>query len=77
MNQIGAEAIRKVAERYGKTVEEIRLEYQTIIDQAWATRNPLQKLRQRRYFPKGKPTPEEFIAVVSEIARSGQKVEWL
>lgn len=39
------------------------------IDEAWSHPTPEQKLFQELYFPNGKPTVEEFIQTVADLAR--------
>lgn len=69
LEKVGAEAIRKIAERHGKSEKVVRRELEQIIDATWASSDPEAKLMQSRLFPNGKPTPEEFIRVVSQIVR--------
>lgn len=65
LEKVGAEAIRKVAEHHGKSEKVVRRELEQIIDATWASSDPEAKLMQSRLFPKGKPTPEEFVAVIA------------
>ena len=44
-------------------------EMQKAIDMAWSHPTKEQKLFQERYFPSGKPTVEEFIKTVTNIAK--------
>ena len=41
---------------------------QAAIDTAWA--NPDGRMLQARLFPKGKPSPEEFVIVIAHYLRS-------
>lgn len=43
-------------------------EMKKAIDEAWRDPTKEQKLFQERYFPKGKPTVEEFVRTVSGLA---------
>lgn len=45
---------------------EVHKDIQTTIDAAWESTDPQVKLMQAKLFPNGKPTPEEFIAVMSK-----------
>ena len=44
-------------------------EMKKAIDEAWSNPTKEQKLFQERYFPNGKPTAEEFIKTVANIAQ--------
>ena len=61
----GMDIIRKTAEHYGVTEDEIRRGIQETIDEAWSSNVPAAKVHQQQLFPKGKPCPEEFIIVVA------------
>lgn len=54
-----------VAAREGVALEEIKKDIQEAIDAAWATQAPEAKARQHLLFPAGKPTPEEFLSVIT------------
>ena len=58
------EIIRKVAERYGVTTDEVRREMQAALDATWAGQGGSER---DRLFPNGKPSLEEF---VTTLARS-------
>lgn len=44
-------------------------EMQKAIDLAWSHPTPEEKIFQELYFPKGKPTVEEFIRKVAELSQ--------
>ena len=44
-------------------------EMQKAIDLAWSHPTEEEKIFQKLYFPNGKPTVEEFIQTVAELAR--------
>ena len=44
-------------------------EMKKAIDMAWSNPTLEQKLFQEQYFPNGKPTVEEFIQTIANIAR--------
>ncbi len=46
-----------------------RQEMKKAIDLAWANPTEEQKRFQEQYFPKGKPTVEEFIQTVAHLAK--------
>ena len=47
----------------------MKKEMKAAIDEAWSHPTPEQKLFQELYFPNGKPTVEEFIQTVADLAR--------
>ena len=59
--------IQILADRQGRTPNEIRASMQDAIDEAWRTTDPAALQEQWRRFPDGKPTPEEFIVTMSDI----------
>ncbi len=61
-------AIKKTAKNHDVSEEHVREEMQKAIDAAWDTKDELALKRQQELFPNGKPTVEEFIAVVSKKA---------
>ena len=48
-------------------------EMKKAIDLAWENPTMEQKLFQEKYFPEGKPTVEEFIRRVAELARQERR----
>lgn len=48
-------------------------EMQRVIDEAWHSENPDVIAFQKELFPAGKPTVEEFIAVVANHVKKQQK----
>ena len=48
-------------------------EMKKAIDLAWENPTMEQKLFQEKYFPEGKPTVEEFIKRVAELARQDRR----
>lgn len=62
-------AIRKTAAHFNETPENIRREMCDVINTAWLSEDPEIKAFQNSLFPNKKPTPEEFIAVISNIIR--------
>lgn len=59
--------IKQTAKHYGVPEEEVRQSIQEIIDEAWRTTDPEAKRLQQQAFPAGKPTPEEFVRVLSNM----------
>ena len=51
----------------GKAVKEMR----AAIDDAWNNPDPAVRARQRMLFPDGKPSPAEFIRVMTEQVKKG------
>lgn len=47
-------------------------EMKRAIDAAWANPTEEEKRFQEQYFPLGKPTVEEFIQTVANLARQGR-----
>lgn len=62
----GKAAIRGTADHFGETPEDVRREIQASIDAAWDTDDLDAMKLQRELFPDGKPTPEQFIAIVAK-----------
>lgn len=62
----GKAAIRRTADHFGETPEDVRREIQASIDVAWDTDDLAAMKLQRELFPDGKPTPEQFIAIVAK-----------
>ena len=59
-------ALAVVAAREGVSLREVEKGVQEAIDAAWS--DPAAREAQMRLFPKGKPTPAEFVAVLSREA---------
>jgi len=57
--------LERLAMRTGRSREQICAEIQAAIDAAWASEAPEAKTLQNELFPEGKPTPEQFIAVLA------------
>lgn len=69
-NKIRAKrAIRATARKTGTTPKQCLADMQEAIDAAWATTDPAAKAYQEQLFPAGKPTVEEFIAVLGNRAK--------
>lgn len=60
--------IIRTAKNFDVSTPEAYDEMQKAIDAAWDTKDELALKRQKELFPNGKPTVEEFIAVVSKKA---------
>ena len=66
---MAASEIKKLGRRYilhlakvsGKSEKEVRQVIQDSIDESWAVGNAVSLQYQLQFYPKGKPTPEEFI----------------
>lgn len=58
-------ALERLMLHTGKPREQICAEIQSAIDAAWASNLPEARKLQNDLFPKGKPAPEEFIAVLA------------
>ena len=58
--------IRKLAKREETSKRAILASMQEAIDAAWATDDPTAKAVQSQLFPDGKPSPEAFIARLSQ-----------
>ena len=66
----GSAIIRYMAAKEGLSEDQIRKEMQQAIDETWTTTDPKFIQLQKAYFPNGKPTPEEFIIVISETVKN-------
>ena len=64
-------AIRETARRTGKTPKQCLADMQEAIDAAWETTDPAAQAYQKQLFPAGKPTVEEFIAVLGARTQVG------
>lgn len=62
-------AIRKTSAHFNETPENTRKEIEDVINTAWLSGDPDVQAFQQSLFPAGKPSPEEFIAVISDIVR--------
>lgn len=67
---IGKVAITCAASRYDKTPAEVRASIQRAIEAAWASEDQAAIQLKEKLFPQGKPTPEEFIAVMANHAKN-------
>lgn len=56
------EIIRKVADRYGVSPEEVRREMQAALDATWAGEGGPKR---DELFPDGKPSLEEFVVALA------------
>ncbi len=68
-NEKAQKAICHTALHYGKSEDEVRQEMQIALDSAWDTSDPEAKRFQTEIFPDGKPSLEEFIAKLAEMAK--------
>lgn len=68
----GRASIRRTADHFGQSEEQIRKDMQEALDAAWATADPAAKKLQEEMFPGGKPTLEQFIATVARQIREQQ-----
>lgn len=60
--------IERVAHEHGISPDECRAVIQELIDQTWATTDPLAKDRQIRLVGEGRiPTPEELIMLIANL----------
>lgn len=66
--RMNRDALDSVAIGVGKTREQVCADIQAAIDAAWESESVEAKGLQKRLFPNGKPTPEEFIAVMANEA---------
>ena len=66
---IGTISIIRTAAKEHTSPASVRQEIQQVIDIAWTTDDPKAKDLQQKLFPAGKPTPEEFIAGISQYAK--------
>lgn len=60
----------KVANAYNEDAEIVKMEMEYAISQAFLNPNPEIQKNLNMYFPNGKPTPEQFIATISNIVKS-------
>jgi|GEM_PF-429884 len=58
--------IRKIAKSHDIPADKVNREIQKAIDAAWNNPDLEARTQQRLLFPKGKPTVDEFIDVVSK-----------
>ena len=61
---------KEVAQKTNSTDKAVKSDIQEAIDAAWNSKDPSVKAFQRRLFPNGKPTPEEFILVMGNVLRT-------
>ena len=54
----------EIAKKHGITVDEVVKEMRIAIDAAWDNPDPAIRATQRRHFPNGKPTVEEYLRVI-------------
>lgn len=59
----------QIASEHGTTPTEVIKEMQIVLDAAWNNPDAAARQKQRELFPKGKPTVEEFIRKISELAK--------
>jgi hypothetical protein len=53
--------LKKIAKTEGVSPKKVREEMQKAIDMAWHSENEEEMRHQKRLFPSGKPTIEEFL----------------
>ena len=61
--------IYDAADRFGETPGQVRKSIETFIVETWKSKDLGARAIQRRLFPKGQPTPEEFVLVISSLAK--------
>lgn len=61
------ECINNVARQNHLTKESVQDEMQKALDEAWASNDPEKLKMQKRLFPDGKPSVEEFIQKMQEV----------
>jgi len=61
--------IKQLAQQHGVAVDEVTRDIQAAIDDAWNNPDPAIRERQRKLFPKGKPTVSEFIRVMTAYSQ--------
>ena len=66
---IGKAAVICAASHYDKTPAEVRASIQKAIEAAWASEDQASVQLREKLFPQGKPTPEEFVAVMARFAK--------
>ncbi len=69
----GKLAIRDVARRAGKTPEEVKADIEEAIAAAWESDDPAVGEMQKKLFPNGRPTPEEFIVTMSSSVQKKRR----
>lgn len=62
---LGRKIINQAADQHGIPAKTCRREIAVMIDEAWAHPTTEQMLLQKKLFPYGKPSPEEFIIVMA------------
>lgn len=65
----GKSAISRTADHYGVSEAEVRQEMQIALDMAWESTDPEVKRMQAELFPEGKPTLEQFIVALADLAK--------
>lgn len=68
-------ALAAIAAREGRTLAEVERDIQAAINAAWS--DPAAKAEQLRLFPDGKPTPAEFVAIVSTDIKNQQHSKFI
>ena len=61
--------VEQIAAQNGVSVDEVMRDMQSAIDATWDTPDPMAREKQRKLFPKGKPSIEEFIRVMAGQAK--------
>ena len=59
----------RIAAQHGVSVDEAVREIQFVIDATWNHPDPVAREKQRKLFPGGKPSIEEFIRVMAKQAK--------
>ncbi len=66
---VGKGAINRAANREGMAPEILQWDIGHIIDIAWESQDPEAKVKQAELFPEGKPSPEQFVGVLTNYIK--------
>lgn len=70
---------RVMAVQWGCSVQEVKETIRKTIDRSWekAMSDPNTKALWSKYFPKGKPTPDEYILRLGKAHETGENIPYL
>lgn len=61
-----SQLLEEIAKQYGVSMSEVRADMEKLIDEAWDNADETARAEQRKLFPNGKPTIEEFIVEMAK-----------
>ena len=67
-----SQLLEEIAKQYGVSIFEVKAEMEKAIDEAWNNADETARAEQRKLFPNGKPTIEEFIVEMAKKVQDEQ-----